>query len=82
MTIPDVIRAAMKPRMIDQKYLAREMGISESYLSDILTIRRSISVYVALQLERVFGMETIDAEQLLIQQVRDELAKARREMHR
>ena len=82
MSIPDMIRAAMKPRMIDQRYLAREMRISESYLSAILIGKRSISVYVALQLERVFGTETIDAEQLLIRQVKKELAAARKEMSR
>lgn len=77
MTVSETIKAAMRPRMLRQEDLARELSISEAYLSDILTGRRGISVYVAIGLERVMGTETIDARELLIAQVDDDLAKAK-----
>lgn len=74
MSILETIRAAMKPRSMSQKELARELWISESYLSDILIGRRDISVYVAIRLEAELGL---NAEALLIRQVKEDLAAAR-----
>lgn len=72
MSIPDNIRAAMNS--MQQSELAYQLGISQTYLSDILQGRRSISVFVALQLERVLKL---DARELLIAQVDEELKKAK-----
>lgn len=80
MNMPNVIRAAMKPRGWQQKDLARALSISEQYVSDILSERRTLSVYVALRLEQTFGIENFDAEMMLIRQVRGELAKARKDL--
>lgn len=79
MTIPDTIRAAMKTHELQPVDLARKLSISEGYAVDILTGRCSISVYVAVRLEQTLG---IDAEELLILQARDEIAKARKEFAR
>lgn len=78
-TARETIREAMKACLLDQKRLAQQLSISEQYMSDILAGRRSISVYVALRLEQAFGARTMSAEQLLIRQVIEELAKARKE---
>lgn len=75
----ELIRAAMQARELQQKDLARQLSISEQYMSDILLERRSISVYVAIRLEQTLG---IDAEDLLLSQAKDEIAKARREFAR
>lgn len=71
------IRHAIKLTRCTQKEVAAQLEISESYLSDICTGRRSISAYVAIRLERILG---IDATKLLHEQVIDELQKARDEL--
>lgn len=81
-TIGDVIRACMTLRQWQQKDLARALSISEQYVSDILANKRTLSVYVALRLEQIFDIENFDAETMLVRQVRDEIAKARKEFAR
>lgn len=71
------VRVAIKSTRCTQKEVAAALEISETYLSDICTGRRSISAYVALQLERVLGL---DATKLLHEQVIDELRVAREEL--
>lgn len=53
----DKIRAAIGERK--QRVIAREMGISEQYLSDILHGRRLISVNAALEFERVLNLDAL-----------------------
>lgn len=79
MTIHDTIRAAMKQHELQPVDLARKLSISESYAVDILTGRCSISVYIAIRLEQTLGL---DAEELLLSQAKDEIAKARKEFAR
>lgn len=74
MTVAETIKAAMKVRMLRQIDLSWQLGISQTYLSDILTGRRAISVYVAIGLERVLGL---DAREILIAQIDDDLTKAK-----
>lgn len=71
------VRVAIKSTRCTQKEVAAQLEISESYLSDICTGRRTISAYVALRLERVLG---IDATKLLCEQIIDELRHAREEL--
>lgn len=74
MTVTETINGIRKVHYMRQKDLAQRLGISEQYLSDILLGKRGISVYVAIGLERVLGL---DARELLIAQVDDDLAKAK-----
>lgn len=71
------IRHAIKSTRCTQKEVAAALEISETYLSDICTGRRSISTYVAVRLERVLGL---DATKLLCEQVIDELRHAREQL--
>lgn len=74
MTVAETINRIRRVHYRHQKDLAQRLGISETYLSDILMRKRAISVYVAMQLERVLGL---DARELLIAQIDDDLAKAK-----
>jgi transcriptional regulator with XRE-family HTH domain len=51
------IRAAIGDRK--QRDVARAMGISEQYLSDILHGRRLVSVNAALEFERVLNLDAL-----------------------
>ena len=68
------VRHAVKKSRCTQKEVAQALQISEQYLSDILSGKRTISVHVALRLESVLGL---DATKLLHDQVIDELREAR-----
>lgn len=62
---------------MSQKEAAKALGVSASYLSDLLVCRRKLSADMALRLERVFGM---NAEAMVTQQALDDLAEARKAM--
>lgn len=70
------IRAAIKQSGRTQKEIAAAMEISEQYLSDIATGRRSVSAYVAVRLEAVLG---IDSHKIMVDQALYELRCAREE---
>lgn len=74
MTVAETIKGIYKVHFMRQKDLAQRLGISQQYLSDILAGKHGISVYVAIGLERVLGL---NARELLIAQVDDDLAKAK-----
>jgi antitoxin HigA-1 len=67
---------ALQKKFPSQTTAAREMGISDSYLSDVLRGLRPLSARMALDLEAV-GVG--DAEGWLLLQVRWDLRKARSE---
>lgn len=71
----DIIRSAIEQRQMTQKATAMRLGISETYLSDILNGKRAVSAYVAVRLERVLGL---DASTLYYRQAMSELQEARR----
>lgn len=71
MTAPhEFIRLAIAKKDITQKQAAELLEISEQYLSDLVRGRRSVSSFVAVRLQRRLGM---NAEMLLLQQIRAEL---------
>jgi hypothetical protein len=74
-TIAQRIRTEAERHSLTQADLARRLGISPQYVSDILRSRRSVSPFVAVRLERVLGL---DALQLLQEQAAEELAHARK----
>lgn len=76
MTAHEIVRAAIAKRQTTQKDVAKRLGISEQYLSDICSGRRAISAFVVVRLEHVLGL---DAGGLFYQQAMEELEKARRE---
>lgn len=53
----EMIRDEIEFRGITQKALAKEIGISESILSDVLNGKRSLSVEYALLLEAALGID-------------------------
>jgi plasmid maintenance system antidote protein VapI len=65
MTATAAIRRAIAARGLTQQDAAALLGISESYLSDVLNKRRGISGFVAVRLEAHFG---ISAQKLLVDQ--------------
>lgn len=71
-----LIREAIMQKGLSQKQAAAKLCISQSYLSDIVLGRRSVSAYVAVRLELLFG---IDAMRLMALQTRDELTQAWKE---
>lgn len=75
---PPRIRAAMTKQHMTQAELAKRLGISASYLSDILKERRALTARVALNIEMVLGL---DAAKLLYVQAAKELERVRREQH-
>ena len=79
LTVRETIRQAMRDCLVSQSRLAQQLSISEEYVRDMLQGRCSISPYVALRLEQAFGVRILSAEQLLIRQAIEDLAKARRE---
>jgi addiction module HigA family antidote len=76
MTAATRIGSAIAKRQWTQKEAARQLNISEQYLSDILRGRRAISAFVAVRVERVLGL---DANKLMYIQTVDEMDKARKE---
>lgn len=69
----ELIKRAIGHKVGTQKEAAAQLCISESYLSDIINGRRSVSAFVAVRLQRQFGM---NAQMLLFQQATAELAAA------
>lgn len=65
---------ACRKAKVTQKGAAELLGISAAYLSDVLSGRRKVSIPLALKVEKAFG---INAERVLIRQLRDELEDAR-----
>ena len=50
------VRAAIKAKGKSQNQLARDLGISPAYLSQILSGKRRAPLLVALDIERVTGV--------------------------
>lgn len=66
----EFISLAIAKKGITQKQAATQLEISEQYMSDLVRGRRSVSAYVAVRLQRHLGL---NAEMLLLQQIRAEL---------
>lgn len=75
MSNAEIIRDAIGGRR--QRVIARAMGISDQYLSDILHNRRLISVNAALAFERTLNL---DAAALLYRQCLTQLLEAKAEL--
>jgi plasmid maintenance system antidote protein VapI len=72
----DLIRQAIDngPRWLCQKYVARQAGISEKHLSQIVRGAVRMSARVAVQLEGPLGVPALD---LLVAQALVDIAAAR-----
>lgn len=73
-TVVETIRDAPGMDSMQQKELAQQLGISQQYLSKILSGTMTVTTYVAIGLERVLGL---NAEDLLVAQAKEELKRAR-----
>ncbi len=69
----DLIALAIARKGMNQKQAAAALQISETYLSDLVTGKRSVSAYVAVRLQVELGM---NAQILLFQQATAELQTA------
>lgn len=78
-TLANKLRAAIRAKGKNQRTVAREMGISDQYLSDMLHNRRLVSANAAIAFERVLGL---DALGVLHMQTIEQLNKARLEGYR
>lgn len=78
-TLANKLRDAIRAQGKRQRTVAREMGISDQYLSDILHKRRLVSANAAIAFERVLGL---DALGVLYMQTIEVLSKARLEGYR
>lgn len=73
-TPADLIYHLMRQHGWTQRDLADLLGRPSQVVSEILTGKKSVTAYTALQLEAATG---VDAEQFLILQIRVNLEKAR-----
>jgi plasmid maintenance system antidote protein VapI len=69
----DRVRAAIERKGLTQKQAAAVLMISQTYLNDILTGKRAVSGYIAVRLQKHFG---VNAQILLFQQATAEIAAA------
>lgn len=69
----ELIRSAIERKGLTQKGAAAVLCISQTYLNEICTGRRAVSAYVAVRLQRHFGM---NAQLLMTQQAIAELTDA------
>src|SRR5688572_16194907 len=72
----DLIRQAIEQKNMTQKEAAAILGISQTYLSDLITGKRSVSAFVAVRLQRHFR---INAQILMFQQITAQLSEAWKE---
>ena len=70
----DIVRIELKRRGWSQRETARRLGISASYMSDLLHSRRRLTAKTAIRIEYVLG---IPAMVLLHAQAEAQLAEAR-----
>lgn len=70
----ELLRDAMEERGETQKELAEKLGISKSYLNEILNGKKDINANISVKLESVWG---IPAEFWLKFQMRYDINKAR-----
>lgn len=70
-----MLRDAMLKRAMNQSQLARDTGLSRTYINDIMRGRTPISARAALRFEYVLG---VSAQQLLAAQNEDALEAARK----
>lgn len=73
----DLIKLAIERKGMTQKEAAAILEISQSHLSDICTSKRSVSAYVAVRLQKHFG---VNAQVLLFQQATAEIVAAWEQM--
>jgi addiction module HigA family antidote len=60
---------------LSQRQAAGRLGVSDSYISDVISGKRGVSVELALKLERICGPDS--AMCWLLLQLRHDLAEAR-----
>lgn len=70
----DFLREKLKREGVRQRELARELGIADSYLSDVLRGKRGVGTQLALRLEEHLELS---AEFFLTMQMNHDLATAR-----
>lgn len=71
----DTLFAMLKERDLGQRELAREMGISPTFINDLVACRRKFGIAISLRLEKALGHP---AEFWMVQQMNFDLARARR----
>jgi len=74
MKAPALLKRSLKKHSANQTDVADQLGVAVSTVSRWYSGQQRISIEKAIQLEDAFG---INAEKLLIAQVRDDLAEAR-----
>lgn len=70
----DTLREMLARREVTQNAFAAEIGVKDSYLSDVVNGRRGVGVAMALRLEKALE---VSAEFWLMMQVHHDLAAAR-----
>ncbi len=71
----EYLKLTLKERGLSQRSVAQALGVSDTYLSDVLSLKRSVSVSLALRLERAFC--EFSAEFWLTMQMRHDLESKR-----
>lgn len=71
----EYLKLTLTERGLSQRSVALATGVSDSYLSDVLHLKRGVSVSLALRLERAF--REFSAEFWLTMQMRYDLEIAR-----
>jgi len=74
MKAPALLKRSLKKHGASQTDIADQLGVAVSTVSRWYSGQQRISIEKAIELEDAFG---INAEKLLIAQVRDDLAEAR-----
>lgn len=75
MSAPDMLREAIELQGVSQAWLARQTGLSNKHVNQVIMGRVPFSVDVALRIE--CAMPTLSAEDLMIAQVRTQVREAR-----